>query len=86
MDATRMETVTRMGRGGRITLPAKMRKVLQIGAGDAVVLRLEGDVVQVIPLRQAVRLAQEKVKQYVPEGTSLVEELIQARREESLYE
>jgi AbrB family looped-hinge helix DNA binding protein len=75
-----------MGKGGRITLPARMRKMLQIDTGDAVILRLEGDTVLVIPLRQAVRLAQEKVRQYIPEGTSLVEELIQARREESADE
>jgi antitoxin PrlF len=72
--------VTQMGKGGRITLPARMRKMLRIDTGDAVILRLEGDTVLVIPLRQAVRLAQEKVRQYIPEGTSLVEELIQARR------
>jgi bifunctional DNA-binding transcriptional regulator/antitoxin component of YhaV-PrlF toxin-antitoxin module len=63
-----------------------MRKMLQIDTGDAVVLRLEGDTVLVIPLRQAIRLAQEKVRQYIPEGTSLVEELIQARREETADE
>ena len=60
--------------------------MLQIDTGDSVVLRLEGDAVLVIPLRQAVRLAQEKVRQYIPEGTSLVEELIQARREETTDE
>ena len=83
---TRNETVTQIGKGGRITLPAGMRKTLQIDTGDSVVLRLEGDAVLVIPLRQAVRLAQEKVRQYIPEGTSLVEELIQARREETTDE
>jgi AbrB family looped-hinge helix DNA binding protein len=83
---TRIETVTQVGKGGRITLPARMRKMLQIDTGDAVVLRLEGDTVLVIPLRQAIRLAQEKVRQYIPEGTSLVEELIQARREETADE
>ena len=81
-----MEIVTQMSKGGRITLPAKMRKALQIDTGDAVVLRLEAHGVQVIPLRQAVWLAQERVRQYVPEGTSLVEELLQARREEAARE
>jgi AbrB family looped-hinge helix DNA binding protein len=82
---TRIEIVTQMGKGGRITLPARMRKMLQIETGDAVILRLEGGVVLVIPLRQAVRLAQEKVRQYIPAGTPLVEELIQARREETAH-
>jgi bifunctional DNA-binding transcriptional regulator/antitoxin component of YhaV-PrlF toxin-antitoxin module len=81
-----MEILTQMGKGGRITLPARMRKALQLDTGDAIVLRLEEHVVQVIPLRQAVWLAQEKVKQYVPAGTSLVEELIRARRQEAANE
>ena len=83
---TNMEIVTQLSKGGRITLPVKMRRALQIDTGDAVVLRLEEHGVQVIPLRQAVRLAQEKVRQYIPAGTSLVEELIQARREETAHE
>jgi len=51
-----------------------------------VVLRLEEYGVQVIPLRQAIRLAQEKVKEYIPEGTSIVKELLQTRREEAARE
>jgi AbrB family looped-hinge helix DNA binding protein len=81
-----IEFVTQIGKGGRITLPARMRKALQINTGDAVVLQLQEHKVLVIPLRQAVRLAQEKVKKYVPAGTSLVEELVQVRREEAANE
>ena len=83
---TNMEIVTQMSKGGRITLPARMRRALQIDTGDAIVLRLEEHAVQLIPLREAIRLAQEKVRLYVPAGTSLVEELIQARREEATHE
>jgi AbrB family looped-hinge helix DNA binding protein len=81
-----MESLTQIGKGGRITLPAKMRKALELDTGDAVVLRLGEHGLQVIPLRQAIRIAQEKVNRYIPAGTSLVDELIQARRKEAVNE
>jgi len=39
-----------------------------------------------VPLHQAVRIAQQTVKKYVPRGTSLVTDLIQARKEEAMHE
>ena len=46
-------------------------------------MRLENGSVRMIPLRQAVNLAQKAVRQYIPEGTALVAALIQARREDA---
>lgn len=67
--------------GGRFVLPAKLRKELQIKGGDEIVLYLENGSVRLIPLRQAVLIAQQSFKKYVPEGTSLVSDLILARKE-----
>ncbi len=78
-----METRTQIGSGGRLVVPAKFRKALKIKAGDELVLRLENDSLRLIPLHQAVSQAQQKVKKYVPEGISLVDTLIQERREEA---
>lgn len=64
-------------------MPVKLRKALNIKAGDEVVARLENDSIRLIPIRQAVNLAQKAVRQYVPRGVSLVDELIKARREEA---
>lgn len=64
-------------------VPVKLRKALNIKAGDEVVIRLEEDSIRLIPVGQAVNLAQQMVRQYVPKGVSLVDELIQARREEA---
>ncbi len=77
-----MEFKTQMNKNGRIIVPAKIRKALGLQPGDNFVIRLENGSIRLIPLGQAVQLAQQKVKQYVPEGTSLVEALLQARREE----
>ena len=64
-------------------MPAKLRKALNIKTGDQVVVRLENDSIRLIPVQQAVALAQKAVKQYVPKGFSLVDELIKRRREEA---
>jgi len=69
--------------GGRVVLPSKLRKELNIQNGDEIVLRLENGSIRLVPLHQAVLIAQQSVKKYVPKGTSLVDDLIQARREES---
>ena len=67
-------------------MPVKLRKALNIKAGDEVVVRLENGSIRLIPMQQAVNLAQKAVKQYVPQGVSLVDELIKARREEARAE
>ena len=81
-----METRIQIHKGGRLVVPVKLRKALNIKAGDEVVVRLENDSIRLIPMQQAVNLAQKAVKQYVPKGVSLVDELIKARREEARAE
>lgn len=81
-----MEMTTQMGKSGRIVVPAKFRRALGLQPGDEIVLLLERGAIRLIPLRQAVTMAQETVRQYVPQGTSLVDQLIQARREEAARE
>lgn len=75
-----------MDKSGRIVVPAKLRNSLGIEPGDEIVLRLENGEIRLIPLQQAVKMAQETVRRYVPAGTSLVDALIQARREEAARE
>ena len=81
-----MEYRVQIHSGGRFVLPSKLRKELQIKAGDEIVLRLENGTIRMVPLRQAVIIAQQSVKKYVPKGTSLVDDLIQARREDAAHE
>jgi AbrB family looped-hinge helix DNA binding protein len=81
-----MEFKVQVQSGGRFVLPSKLRKELQIKAGDEIVLSLEDGSVRLIPLHQAVRIAQQTVKKYVPNRTSLVADLIQARKEEAAHE
>ncbi len=81
-----MEIRVQIRSGGRLVVPVKLRKALNIKAGDEVVVLLENDSIRLIPMQQAVNLAQKAVKKYVPKGVSLVDELIKARREEARAE
>ena len=78
-----MRVKTCVGKGGRVVVPVVMRKALNIQPGDEVVFQLKDGQIRLFPLSQAVDLAQEAVRQYVPEGTSLVDNLIQERRKEA---
>ncbi len=81
-----MDIMTPINKNGRIVVPARLRKALGLQAGDVVLLRLEGGSIRILPLRQAVGLAQKNVQRYVPKGVSLVDELMRARGEEADYE
>ncbi|MBE3118526.1 MAG: AbrB/MazE/SpoVT family DNA-binding domain-containing protein [Candidatus Atribacteria bacterium] len=78
-----MEIRVQIRKSGRLVVPVKLRKALNIKAGDEILARLENDSIRLIPVQQAVNLAQKVVRQYVPQGVSLVDELIKARREEA---
>lgn len=81
-----METVTRMGKGGRVVIPAELRRALGLSEGDEVILRLTDQELYLITPRQAVKKAQAMVRRYVPESVRLVDELIAERRREAAGE
>jgi AbrB family looped-hinge helix DNA binding protein len=79
-----MSTIrARVAEGGRIVIPAKYRRALGLEVGDEVILRLEAGELRVTSLAQAIRQAQDSVRRYVPEGRSLVAELLAERRREA---
>lgn len=75
------EARMRIAENGRLVIPSSFRRALGIEAGDEVILRLENDELHIISLRQRLAKARALVRRYVPAGTSLVDELIQERRE-----
>ena len=77
---------TQIGEGGRVVIPAVMRAALGVGVGDTVLLRFDRGELRVLTPRQAIRRAQELVRQYVPAGRSLADELIAERRAEAARE
>ena len=71
-----------VGPAGRVVIPAAYREALGIGEGDTVVMRIEGDELHLISDATEVRRVREMIARYVPEGVSLVDELLRERRRE----
>ncbi len=77
---------TMIRKGGVIQVPAGFLESMGVAEGDQVQLALDGDVVRVLSRAAAIREAQELVRRYVPEGVSLVDELLAERRAEAARE
>lgn len=69
--------------GGRIVIPASVRKALGVGPGDSLSLRVEDKELRILPQREAIRRAQEIVSRRVASGRSLVKELSEERKLEA---
>lgn len=69
--------------GGRLQIPADVRKALDLKDGDTVTLEVIDGKLQVRPFRQVIAEIQERMRGFVPEGVSLADELIADRRAEA---
>ena len=76
----------KIGMGGRLVIPAEHRKALGLKPGDDVLVRLQEGELRIVTLQQALTQAQALVRQYVPQGRSLVDEVIEDRRREAARE
>ncbi len=74
---------TRVGEGGRIVIPAEMRKALGLETGDKVVLTLEDDGFRIVSRKQALRRVQDRIARRARPGVSVSQELIHERRKEA---
>jgi AbrB family looped-hinge helix DNA binding protein len=72
----------RLGPDGRVVIPAAFRDVLSLKDGDVLFARLEGGEIHLLTPQAAMRRVQAMVREFVPEGVSLVDELIEDRRRE----
>ena len=75
-----------MSSGGRVVIPARLRKAIGLRTGDAVIIRLTEDGLVITTPERAVRGAQALVKEYVPRHRLLGEELIAERRQQAEQE
>jgi AbrB family looped-hinge helix DNA binding protein len=78
-----IENVTKIGKGGRIVIPAAMRKLIGVSEGDELILRYRDGRLEIMTVRQAVQEAQNLVSRFVPEDRRLVDELLAERRAEA---
>ena len=72
--------------GGRIALPADVRRAMGIAEGDTVYFNLDGDELRVRSVAAAIRRVQDRLRPYRPETGHLSDELIAERRAEAAGE
>ena len=69
--------------GGKLIIPAPMRKSLGLATGDTVTLELLDGEIKVRTLQHALQRARAIVRRRIPAGQSLVDELMTERRVEA---
>ena len=72
--------------GGRLQIPADVRKELGLADGDNVRLEVVDGELRVRSYHAVIQAIQAEVRKYVPAGVSLVDELIADRRAEAARE
>jgi AbrB family looped-hinge helix DNA binding protein len=72
--------------GGKLVIPASMRRALGIERGDTVLVAIEDGELRVRSLAKAVEHAQAIVRRHVPPNVSLADELIVERRSEAEHD
>ena len=73
---------TTVGPGGRVVIPAAYRKALEVKEGDYIIMRMDGEELRVVNDAKELQRIREVLASYVPEGVSLVDELLKERRRE----
>lgn len=79
MEAQRIKIVD----GGKLVIPAAMRRELGFGTGDTVLVDIDDGELRVRSVSRAIERARAIVRRYVPESVGLADELIADRRREA---
>ena len=77
---------TKVTEGGRIVIPARMRKALGMEIGRNVTLTLGEEGIRISTRESALRRIRELMKDKIDSKRSIVDELIRERREETANE
>lgn len=85
-EETTVRAKLKIGPGGRVVIPAVFREKLGVSEGDALMATIENGELHLVSLAESVRQAQALVRSRVPAGVSLVDELLEDRRQEVLKE
>lgn len=72
--------------GGKLVLPASFRRQLGFNVGDTVIIEMIDGELHVRSRSSALTSARKLMRQLVPEGVSLSDELIADRRAEAAHE
>lgn len=77
---------SKIAENGRIVIPAALRRAIGLEPGGDVLLRVENGEIRLIPAHQAIKRAQQVVRQYAAPGDSAVGSLVAERHTEALHE
>ena len=82
-----MSQAVKIIEGGKLVIPASMRRAMGIARGDTVVVELLPDgELRVRPLASTIREAQEVVRKSVRPARSLADELMRERKRDAVRE
>lgn len=73
-------------KGGRVTIPASLRKECGLSEGDVVSISLIDDEIRINSWRKNMDRVREMVNRRIPQNVSLVDEFIKERRTEAARE
>jgi len=69
-----------IGKSGRLVIPVQYRKALGLTGGEGVMISLKDGQIEILPVEQSIKNAQEKVAKYMQSDNDLVEMLFDERR------
>lgn len=72
--------------GGKLVIPANFRRELGFNVGDTVIVEVSDGQLHVRSRKAAISVAQQLMRQLVPAGVSVADELIADRRAEAARE
>ena len=81
-----LQARTRMSEKGRVVIPVAMRKALGMNVGGVLDLRVVDGELCISTQESRLRRAQEWIRQVIPPGVSLADELSAERREAAKHE
>jgi len=72
-----------VGKNGRLAVPEEAFAAIGVKEGDVLLVNVEGDEIRLYTPQAVIRRVQAHMREYIPEGVNLVDELIAERRQEA---
>jgi len=77
-----MNYMTTIGKSGRLVIPVQYRRALGLTEGEGVMISLKNGHIEISPVDESIKKAQQKVRKYLQPENNLVEMLFNERKEE----
>jgi AbrB family looped-hinge helix DNA binding protein len=86
VETVELQTRIRLSEKGRMVIPVAMREALGMSVGGVLDLRVKDGELRISTRKSRLRRAQQWLRQIVPPGVSLADELSAERREAAKHE